>query len=911
MVLAKKVVAKTPVKKQKISALMPVPQKTKKGEKASKAKETKTPSKNNNLTIKDVSKTSAKKNIGFKLKAVEAFHTKQKQTIAPLVSNEIPKSSKKFTSLALLSPYRLPIDSKKLAVATARFGGTFFVMLGALFTLFFANGAFSTQTQVASLSTAVSTTATNTINQLQTLSTIDCTSILQYESAYCSNMVNKKPDATFTIQQESGRHSKSVKVRVEVPFAKGVKLGAYNKTAQKEVVFGRMTKLTDIGWELYVDTSVLDDGEYKFKVLIENGYGAYEDLHLEYITVENNPLVLPTGGGTTTSATLPVVKTAPDTLPEPLFEVEPTEALLSVDKSQSSNEFRFEIKAENAKSVKVYAFGASLQKSILLGSAYKIDSKTWRYRWQSAKFQDGQYSIKAQVVVNDQTTVTNEITVTKVTQVASLPKVTASTSIETVTKPIVPVVVKASELKPEAVIDIQKSGVLLKTVPIVITVAHASSVELYVQGKNSLIKKFLGKALSVDMDRWMLDFDTTQVPNGDYTVIANILNQYGLYETKSSPVTIRNVVVESYSPAQQEQINVLTVIADDEQKEKEKQLAVEPQPAPTLEISNEVKLEEPQKEKIKDGLNHLSTALRVSDTNNIDTVKKRFEDIKQEIIDSHGEQENKEALSGKIDVYIKKEIERIEQEVQKTNDLIAERTKEVASKDSDNDGIANYDEVTLYKTNPFVADSDGDGFIDSAEVLSGYNPNNPASEALVAYESPKETGIVREDILEVSSIATALQNDEEESNATPSAILTGKAMPNSFVTLYIFSTPIVITLKTDADGSWSYRFDKELEDGEHEVYVGVTDNAGKIVAKSNPFAFVKEAQAFTPVEASNNPQVNPVVVEEQSFLSEYMVYLVLSISVVAIGLVLILLGLHLDSRQRKYVVTSKETEVTA
>ena len=51
-------------------------------------------------------------------------------------------------------------------------------------------------------------------------------------------------------------------------------------------------------------------------------------------------------------------------------------------------------------------------------------------------------------------------------------------------------------------------------------------------------------------------------------------------------------------------------------------------------------------------------------------------------------------------------------------------------------------------------------------------------------------------------------------------------------------------VKTDADGSWEYRFDKELEDGEHEVYVGVTDNAGKIIAKSEPFVFIKEAQAL-------------------------------------------------------------------
>ena len=110
MVLAKKVVTKTPVKKQSKSVVVPVTVKAKKVGKISKVTETKPLSKNNNLTIKDVSKTSTKKNIGFKLKAVEAFHTKQKQTTVPLVTKEIAKQPKKLASLAILSPYRLPID---------------------------------------------------------------------------------------------------------------------------------------------------------------------------------------------------------------------------------------------------------------------------------------------------------------------------------------------------------------------------------------------------------------------------------------------------------------------------------------------------------------------------------------------------------------------------------------------------------------------------------------------------------------------------------------------------------------------------------------------------------------------------------------------------------------------------------
>lgn len=45
--------------------------------------------------------------------------------------------------------------------------------------------------------------------------------------------------------------------------------------------------------------------------------------------------------------------------------------------------------------------------------------------------------------------------------------------------------------------------------------------------------------------------------------------------------------------------------------------------------------------------------------------------------------------------------------------------------DTDNDGLSDYEEVTIYKTNPAKPDTDGDTFLDGAEVKGGYNPNGP------------------------------------------------------------------------------------------------------------------------------------------------------------------------------------------
>jgi hypothetical protein len=45
--------------------------------------------------------------------------------------------------------------------------------------------------------------------------------------------------------------------------------------------------------------------------------------------------------------------------------------------------------------------------------------------------------------------------------------------------------------------------------------------------------------------------------------------------------------------------------------------------------------------------------------------------------------------------------------------------------DTDGDGLTDGDEVNVWHTNPLIADTDGDGYSDGSEVQNGYNPNGP------------------------------------------------------------------------------------------------------------------------------------------------------------------------------------------
>ncbi|MFA5360138.1 MAG: hypothetical protein WC349_04245 [Patescibacteria group bacterium] len=46
-------------------------------------------------------------------------------------------------------------------------------------------------------------------------------------------------------------------------------------------------------------------------------------------------------------------------------------------------------------------------------------------------------------------------------------------------------------------------------------------------------------------------------------------------------------------------------------------------------------------------------------------------------------------------------------------------------KDTDADGLNDYDELNTYKTSPYLEDTDGDGFKDGDEIDKGYDPNCP------------------------------------------------------------------------------------------------------------------------------------------------------------------------------------------
>ncbi|MEK9177005.1 MAG: Ig-like domain-containing protein, partial [Patescibacteria group bacterium] len=199
-------------------------------------------------------------------------------------------------------------------------------------------------------------------------------------------------------------------------------------------------------------------------------------------------------------------------------------------------------------------------------------------------------------------------------------------------------------------------------------------------------------------------------------------------------------------------------------------------------------------------------------------------------------------------------------------------------RDTDRDGVSDYDEKHIYLINPLNAFSGKSALTDGERILLGFDPLS-TSTARVPVESPRTRGEEVAGLFEVHAFNVNLRPitpSAAPGTSTPDALpsfreevtFAGRGLPNGFVTLYIFSTPVVVTVKADISGAWSYTLDTELPDGSHELYVAIVDAGGKIIAKSPAVPFVKEAQAaaFTPLLIPVAPEVSPLDVLQENLV---------------------------------------------
>jgi len=177
--------------------------------------------------------------------------------------------------------------------------------------------------------------------------------------------------------------------------------------------------------------------------------------------------------------------------------------------------------------------------------------------------------------------------------------------------------------------------------------------------------------------------------------------------------------------------------------------------------------------------------------------------------------------------------QKLEERVTKTADEL---------KDSDKDGISDFDETSFFGSDPFNPSTAGGGVTDGARLLQGIDP---VTGKAMNFEDPRTAGRTAENLFTVDNVSLSTKTSVVDGIESKQEVVafSGTAPIDSYVTLYIFSTPVIVTVKSDQTGNWSYTMDQELDNGQHNVYVASVNNSGKIVAKSDAVPFVKEVGA--------------------------------------------------------------------
>lgn len=839
-----------------------------------------------------------KNDIDQKMSKVEALHSAKKQT--PPIS----LSKKPSAQLSLWSPAALPLDGERIAAQTARYGGLTLVAAGASLALLYVQLVelpMAAISQLSSVCTASDITCLLEEQSSIAAATIESTNqeVLKEETALeevaarkttettTAVVVNKLP-AVFTVGSPEPLKG-VVPVNVTVAEAESVVLSVYYEDWNKNLTLGSARKEAG-AWVYQWDTSKFENGRYKLKALIKNSTGTYEQVSDKMLTVKNAAEKLST-------AVAAADEESEQRVIEPTPEVALKVSLNSAGTHMTVSRVYPEITSSDV--VKVYLISAAddssrfVDDSYLFTQAYLKTNVTWKHTFDVSNFSAGEYRIRAERWRGDTQLDVSSGSVTL-----------RGTAVSAEAQPV-------KQVQSNAVISVRNASDLQGFVDVHLEATDANFAEIYAVNTASTNNLFLGLARKSSNGLWVFNWDTRQLPNSRYHVFAKVGSSKGTYESNRIVVTIQNDPIASPTPSQ--------VLELSERTEKYEELLTDNVVVRnnfwnvTTATTTAPKLNEfieQNKDRLQEEFQRFAAALRSGNEASLTAANTRLIGLENEFRDFVDGEDNFDDLMAAYNEYISTARTRIETDVQKIEQIILERDAEGLFSDTDWDGVTDFDELYIYKTDPFSADTNRNGIPDGVAILNGLDPRADDLKASIAFESPEDIGIIRNDLLRVESV-TAVTPDigtSPEVTTLAPAIIAGTALPNSYVTIFIFSTPVIVTVRTEADGSWQYRFEKEMEDGEHTVYVALTDNAGRIIARSSPFRFIKEAQAYTTIDAALADYDGEAVVKnDYTFFSSSIIYLVMSFAVVTVGLVLLLLGMYIDKRRRQDAETGSSS----
>ncbi|HCJ52640.1 MAG: hypothetical protein A2898_01755 [Candidatus Kerfeldbacteria bacterium RIFCSPLOWO2_01_FULL_48_11] len=153
---------------------------------------------------------------------------------------------------------------------------------------------------------------------------------------------------------------------------------------------------------------------------------------------------------------------------------------------------------------------------------------------------------------------------------------------------------------------------------------------------------------------------------------------------------------------------------------------------------------------------------------------------------------------------------------------------------------------------PPVPDTDNDGISDEEEIIRGTDPHVPGvivrrgrTFTLLPASQPISSGDTDDTIRVVKVIGPGIVTDNDSEEIQEQYIFSGVGLPLDYLSLFVYSdNPFVAPVQVNGIGTWITPLNVQLETGEHTAYVAVVNNKGKVVRKSQPFAFTVDPDAL-------------------------------------------------------------------
>jgi len=425
------------------------------------------------------------------------------------------------------------------------------------------------------------------------------------------------------------------------------------------------------------------------------------------------------------------------------------------------------------------------------------------------------------------------------------------------------------------------------------------NIEIYMRNTSSLSPVFIGKAEKISEGVFKFSFDTVNFPNGNYAIFAKAITNLGEYESEEILIEIDNKVkkevekikeiekeTKALEPQLMEKEKKAEKLIDEIKTEIENRIQEITREIPVKIEKKEIEIAPEIKELKKIVENEVakeetSTTKQEKEMRKEEIVKKIVQPI-EEKIEKLPEKEKEIAMKKKEE--FEKRIKEKLKEAEIKLAQIAKAKKEISElsfKDSDGDGLYDWQEISL-GTDPLNPDTDQDGFLDGIEVKYGFDSKKPDPAPRMFVGDPKKEGKISEklSVEKVEILEGKLK-------------ITGKGIPKSFVTIYIYSNPIIAMARVNEKGYFEYILDKPLADGTHTVYVALTNNQGKIEEKSPAFSFVKTGDKILRItELEAKVPTSPA----QSLLNLFFAFTLATI-VIALGIAFLVIGLAIREKK--------------